>query len=565
MTLTRPRTGLPHLRPISITRAGGPGPRRRALWPVLLAAALAAAVVVGIESSGGTATYPVNAVFSTTPGLFPGASVDLLGVKVGTVTSVHNVGDAVNVGMQLDRNQPVPAAVIASFESPTLLGEPDIELSPGYAGGPQLARGAVIPESRTTEPVSTDQVLKELATTLRQLNPNAVGELVTNLAQDLNGEGASLHQLITGAAGTLQLLAAKGDDLGQLNGTLAQLTGTLDTRTGEIQSLITNYDTLSGVLAGHSTQLSEAINELTTATTDLVNLLTPNLGSLEQDISVITTASRTIDRNIPNIDEGLGQSVLLFSAAGRAYDPTYNWVNLNNQLPPGVTGDYVAGLIRDRLAGVCRRILANHSTGLSSQEIATLTACGNPDSGFFDPILSNAASVLGTAGSAQPPPTISSLLSQGLAEIPGAGAAPAAASPNATSKAKAPSPSGGSSGSSGGSSGSSGGSSGATTTTTTTSPPTCELLVLCEASADPQAAAPTAQSATLTRPAAPSLTAPAARLLPPMPGPRHQAPAHPAAHHTGHRGRPDHGGHGHRSPPATGLAVSGARTPGAPS
>ena len=234
-------------------------------------------------------------------------------------------------------------------------------------------------------------MLKDLAKTLNSLNPQAVGSLVANLAQDLNGEGAGLHQLITGAAGTLQLLAAKGDDLGQLNGSLAQLTGSLDSRTSEIQSLITDYDTVASVVAGHSTQLSGVITQLTSATTDLVNLLTPHLAALEQDVGTITTAGRTIDRNIPNVDEGLAQSVLLFEAAGRAYDPTYNWLNLNNQVPPGVTGDYVAGLIRDRLAGVCRRILANDASGLSTTQIATLASCGNPDSGFFDPILNNVA------------------------------------------------------------------------------------------------------------------------------------------------------------------------------
>jgi len=402
-SVDQPTKTLTALPPVRLRPAGPAAGRRRSLWPFLLLAAVVLLAIVGFEVSGGTSTYPVTAVFAKTPGLFPGAAVNLLGVRIGTVTAVKNVGDAVVVDMRLNRADTVPAKAIASFESPALLGQPDIELSPGYAGGPRLAPGAVVPEPRTTEPVSTDQVLKDLSTTLNQLNPHAVGDLVANLAQDLNGEGTSLHQLITGAAGTLQLLAAKGDELGQLNGTLAQLTGSLDSRTSEIQSLITDYDTVSGVVAAHSTQLSGAITELTTATTDLVNLLTPNLSNLEQDVGTITTAGRTVDRNIGSIDEGLAQSVLLFSAAGRSYDPTYNWLNLNNQIPPGVTGDYVAGLVRDRLAGVCRRILANEPSGLTSQEISTLSQCGNPDSGFFDPILSNVANILNEVGSSQAP------------------------------------------------------------------------------------------------------------------------------------------------------------------
>lgn len=532
---------LPVVPPIRLRPETGHTGGHRSPWVILLALVLIVGALVGYEVTSGTPTYPLTAVFAKTPGLFPGAAVNLLGVRVGTVTSVRNVADAVVVGMRVGRADSIPARAIASFESPTLLGQPDIEISPGYAGGPRLATGAVIPESRTTEPVSTDQVLKDLAKTLNQLNPHAVGELVSNLATDLNGEGASLHQLITGAAGTLRLLAAKGDNLGQLNGSLAQLTGSLDSQSSQIQSLISDYDTVSTVVAGHSGQLSDAITQLTNATTDLVNLLTPNLAALQQDVGTITTAGRTIDRNIPSIDEGLTQAVRLFAAAGRSYDPTYNWLNLNNQLPPGVTGDYVAGLVRDRLAGVCRRILANHSTGLTTTEITTLQSCGNPDSGFFNPILGNVAVVLNALANGQAPPTTSpmSLFAQGLAEIPGVSSAtggsttaplsggstqPTSSSGSASSGGStAPgSPSSPSSGSAGSSSGSSGGT-GAT----------CQLLIICQ----PNSSAAN-QSAQTTAYSAPSLTAPAARLLPPMPGARHAG--RPRKHPHAIRGRQRH-------------------------
>ena len=80
----------------------------------------------------------------------------------------------------------------------------------------------------------------------------------------------------------------------------------------------------------------------------------------------------------------------------RAYDPNYNWLNLNLATAPGVTGAYIAGLLRDRLAGICRRIVANHSSGLSAAVLATLNQCGNPSSGFFDPLLNDIPTILNT-------------------------------------------------------------------------------------------------------------------------------------------------------------------------
>ena len=80
-------------------------------------------MIVGVEVTKGTPTYPINVVYSSAPGLFTGAAVDVLGVKVGTVTNVQNVGDKVArhpgggpgdqdplVGLRLARGAPAARA-----------------------------------------------------------------------------------------------------------------------------------------------------------------------------------------------------------------------------------------------------------------------------------------------------------------------------------------------------------------------------------------------------------------------------------------------------------------------
>lgn len=393
---------------------------RRPAVLVLVAALAAAGTLVGIEATSATTTYPASAVFASAPGLFPGAAVEVVGVTVGTVTSVTNVGDEVKVGLAIDRGRPVPANATASLVTPELLGEPSIDLAPGYTGGPTLRAGTVIPMSRTAVPVSTETLLKQLEKTLKTVNPTAVGNLVTNLAEDLNGQGKALNTLISGAAGTLKLLATKADDLGQLNGSLAQLTGTLDSRTAEISQLITDYDTVSNVIAQHSTQLGGAITELSQASTQLVQLLAPNLSSLETDVGTITTVGRTLDRNLTSVDEIFAAATALFEGAGRAYTATYNWLTLNLQTPAGVTGALLADMVTSRLAGVCRRILRNHSTGLSATEIKTLTTCSTPNSSFFAPIVDQVTTILADIEAGKTPTastTPSQMIQQGLAKI----------------------------------------------------------------------------------------------------------------------------------------------------
>jgi phospholipid/cholesterol/gamma-HCH transport system substrate-binding protein len=525
-----------------VTEGLGDIAQSRALRTTLAAVIVVAGVVVGVAVTRASATYPLNAVYSSAPGLFPGAAVDVLGVPVGTVTSVKNVANHVEVGMQVHAGTLIPSSADASLVSPEVLGQPDVDLNPGYTGGPRLLPGATIPEARTSVPVSTDQLLKQLQRTLNALNPQAVGDVVTNLAQDLDGQGAGLNQLISSAAGTIQLLADKGDDLGQLNGTLAQLTGTLDSDTTQIVQLVREYDTVSTVIAQHSGQVNDAITQLSGATTSLVTLLTPNLQPLEADVGTVTTVGRTLDRNIGNVDEILQQANNLFQGAQRVFDPTYNWLDLNVALAPGVSGDYMVGLIRDRLAGVCRRIVANHSSGLSASTLSSLNSCGDPNSDFFDPLINNIPTILSTLTSGSSSASAAALLQQGLNQIGSLGGP----SPSAASSATP------------GTSGESSGSAPSPTTTTTTTPPTttttnplCGLLgavMGCSSASSTQGTGSSdasggvgglmsqdvtpskKQQATVNLAAStaggPSLTAPAARLLPPL----------PSSHHSVHRG-----------------------------
>ncbi|HXX89257.1 MAG TPA: MCE family protein [Acidimicrobiales bacterium] len=393
----------------------------RSLRALIAVLAMATGAVTLSACVGGSPPTTLTATFSDAEGLFPGNAVDALGVPIGTVTQVTPVGDHVVVTMSVDPSTPLPAGVDAALVSPQLLGEPSIELAPGYSGGPRLASGAAIPLSRTSVPESTDQLLKDLQKYLGEVQPQTVGSLVSNLAQDLQGQGAALNQLLGQGAATLQTLAQNGDSLGQLNGSLASITQTLRQRSATVAQLIQQYDAVSTVLAQNAGPLGDAVTQLAQADAQISSVLAPNLQPLQGDISTITQVGRTLDRNLSNLDQGLQSSVALFGAAGRAVDPVHDWLNLNNQIPAGVTSAYVASLLRDRLAGVCRRVLANHSKGLSASAIATLQTCGNPDSGFFDPLLAVIPGVVdklgGTTGPS--PPSPQQVLSQGIAEIPG--------------------------------------------------------------------------------------------------------------------------------------------------
>lgn len=396
--------------------AGGrPLRRRLGLLGALLGLLGAGLGLSACSSSGQPMT--LRAVFATADNLYTGNPVEVLGVREGTVTRIQPDGTAVLVTFRLDPGVELPADVEATLVNPEVLGTPSVELGPGYTGGPTLPPGSTIPESRTVVPVSINRLLVELQQALRQINPQAVGGTVSSLAQDLAGQGLALRTLIQQGAGTLSLLARKGNQLGQLDGSLAAITGTLRRQTSQLTTLLQDYDTVAGVLDANRQPMAQAISALAQMSQQLAILLSPNLAPLQQDITTITQVGRTLDRNLPTLDQLLSSSDRLFAGTERAFDPVHDWLNLNIQLDGNLMAGQEVGLVRDLLASICRRVLANHGSGLSTQERSTLTTCGNPSSGFFDPILGLVPELL--AGQAPSAPSAQQLLADGLAEIPG--------------------------------------------------------------------------------------------------------------------------------------------------
>src|SRR5215831_20682374 len=126
---------------------------------------LGAAIVAGAMLAGGVLLYAgthpgkqITAYFSETIGVYPGSTVRVLGVPVGTVDSVQPQGTEVKVTMTVNSGVPVPADAKAVVVAASVVSDRYVQLTPAYTGGPQLADNAVIPVSRTAVPVEVDQI-----------------------------------------------------------------------------------------------------------------------------------------------------------------------------------------------------------------------------------------------------------------------------------------------------------------------------------------------------------------------------------------------------------------------
>lgn len=75
--------------------------------------------------------YPVKAVFSKVTGLKENTEVEMLGIKVGVVDSIHLENYQAHVRMLIDRDVTLPVDTQASIKTEGLLGEKFVSLSPG--------------------------------------------------------------------------------------------------------------------------------------------------------------------------------------------------------------------------------------------------------------------------------------------------------------------------------------------------------------------------------------------------------------------------------------------------
>jgi len=354
--------------------------RRLTLLAVVVLGLLALPACSVLDHDEGT--YPISAEFTRAIGVYPGSPVRQLGIDVGHIAHVENEGDVVRVDMRIEDGTELPADTRAVIVPVTALGERYIQLGPVYDDGPVLDPGTTIPTSRTQVPFEIDELLRGLQSYLGAIDPEHATDLVHNLAAVVEGQGQEINDLIRTGADTLDVLADKGDELGTIVDSLAELSEALGGRTRTIQQLVRSYDAVSGVLADNDEAINRFVLDLNDAAVEVRSLLADHDQPLRDDIGNLTGLGRTLQRNIDRLRLAIASTPRLFAAAQLAYDPQHNVLPLNNAGDPSFTGDLYQSRLRDRLAGLCRRLIVMF-TGTELGTALADSGCASSESAFW--------------------------------------------------------------------------------------------------------------------------------------------------------------------------------------
>lgn len=291
---------------------------------VVLAAALAAGGVLLYHTT--QHTKQITAYFAESIGVYPGSTVRVLGVPVGTVTSVQPDGTRVKVAMALNDGVAIPARADAVVIAPSVVADRYIQLTPAYTRGPQLADGAVIPLARTAVPVEVDQVYASLAKLSNALGPGgankngALSRLIKTGAANLSGNGAYLQQMISQFGGLSKTL---GDSSGNLYATIAylqQFTTTLKNNNGQVQLAENQLAQVSAFLASDRQDLSAAISQLAIALNRVKGFIGGNRALIKSNVSKLASITSLLVRERASLAEALDVAPLAADNLVGAYD-----------------------------------------------------------------------------------------------------------------------------------------------------------------------------------------------------------------------------------------------------
>ncbi len=299
-------------------------------------AALAAIVVATLPAcglTGGGDTYTLTAYFDRAVSVFPSSDVRVLGLPAGSVSEVEISGDQVRVEMNIPEDISIPSDATAQIVPQSLIGERYIQISPAFQDGMAAAEDGDVIE-KTIIPVEPDEALAALKEFLDSLDPEGIGELVTNLDEDLRGNGAQLGDALGGLSQLVETFAENDDVLLRIVDSFDRLSATLVTREQQLGEVLDAFAEASQVLADERESIESLVSGLADLSRNGLALIGAHSTELRADIETLAGAAATIDANLTSVTQLLAAGPDLTSGIIGAYNPQLRALNLRNNFSP---------------------------------------------------------------------------------------------------------------------------------------------------------------------------------------------------------------------------------------
>jgi phospholipid/cholesterol/gamma-HCH transport system substrate-binding protein len=301
------------------------GLNRISARPLAIAVAVLLLTATFFVFQGGAQTRTVTAYFDRTVSIYKGSEVRVMGVRIGTVTSVVPEGDRVRVAMKYDAEYKLPADAKAAIITPTLTADRFVQIAPAYTGGTVMADGAKIPLPDTGTPVELDRIYQSLSDLTQALGPNgankngALDDLLSAGAKALKGNGKLGNETLLNLSAAVQTFGEGSGPLFDSVQNMAQLTDTLAANDRFVDSFMSDLTSVSSQLAADRGNLRQALASLARAISIVRTFVHDNKGMVEKNVKQLTDIVGVLAKQKDSINTvarlgglGLGNLALAF-------------------------------------------------------------------------------------------------------------------------------------------------------------------------------------------------------------------------------------------------------------
>ncbi|MBU0652708.1 MAG: MCE family protein [Proteobacteria bacterium] len=233
-------------------------------------------VQVGKQSFGLKKGYTLEVLFDSAAGLDQDASVQIAGVEIGRVESIHLKEGKALVRLRIVPNVKLEKDAIASIKTHGILGEKYVEIYPGTHGEAYLATGEQI--SRTEKQADIDKLLHQLGM----------------IADDVRGVTSSLNRVLAGREGEEAITSI--------------LTNTKDLTRNLNRVIVSNEAILHAALE-NTRQLTGNLNRVVTQNDEKVGQVLDTLKSASIEMEKTFAALNEITGGINRGEGTIGQLV----------------------------------------------------------------------------------------------------------------------------------------------------------------------------------------------------------------------------------------------------------------
>lgn len=242
-----------------------------------------------------------SAYFAEASGIRDGATVQVSGMRVGSVSGVELDGQRVLVTFKIDGDVRIGDRSEAAVKTKSLLGTKYLEVTPRGDGW----QDGTIPLDRTTPAYQLPDALGDLSATISGLNTNQLSDSLRVLSETFADTPPELRVAIEGVSRFSETLNERDAELRSLLGNANKATTVLAERSDQIVGLVRNSNALLAELQAQSAALDAISGNISALSRQLRGFIAENDETLKPAIDKLNGVLTILDNRKERLQKSL--------------------------------------------------------------------------------------------------------------------------------------------------------------------------------------------------------------------------------------------------------------------